>query len=116
MTFLLSWTLVKIECTLQVLLNIDPKLRVNPDIKIQALAVQMYGNASILVKWESKPSKMTEMYVKIHPIIIRLFMFGDDILICLTNVSIIYRNTKPKCVNYPPFMSEFDIYSQKRQS
>ena len=29
------------EWTRQVLLNIDPKLRVNPDIRIQTRAVQM---------------------------------------------------------------------------
>lgn len=34
------------ECTLQVLLNIDPKAKENPAIRVQALAVQMYGKAS----------------------------------------------------------------------
>ena len=71
------------ECTLHVLLNIDPKLRVKPHIMNHALAVQMYGKASMLVMCESNPNNKTEVYERMQPAMIRLFIFGDDILICL---------------------------------
>lgn len=38
------------EWTLQVLENIAPNARLNPAIKSQARAVQMYGNAAVDVK------------------------------------------------------------------
>lgn len=47
LTFLFNLTSVKIECTLQVLENIAPKARLNPAMRSQALAVQMYGNAAV---------------------------------------------------------------------
>lgn len=36
------------EWTRHVLLNIEPKLNVKPDIRIQARAVQIYGKARVL--------------------------------------------------------------------
>lgn len=71
------------ECTLQVLENIDPKARENPAIKSQALAVQIYGNAVTLDSCESKPKNMTLLYVSIQPIIIKLFRCGEDIFMYL---------------------------------
>lgn len=35
------------ECTLHVFENMAPKARLNPAIRSQALAVQMYGNAAV---------------------------------------------------------------------
>lgn len=63
---------MKIECTLQVLLNIAPKASEKPAIKVQTLAVQIYGNASILDRPESNPKKIILVYVKIHPMMIKL--------------------------------------------
>lgn len=48
MTFLFNLTSVKMEWTRQVLLNIAPKAKENPAIKVQARAVHMYGKASII--------------------------------------------------------------------
>ena len=53
--------MVKMECTLHVLLNIDPKLRVNPVMRLQALAVHTYGKLASVVRLESRPRRMTEM-------------------------------------------------------
>lgn len=71
------------ECTRQVLENIEPKANENPDIKNHALAVQMYGNAVTLDNCESKPRNMTLLYVIMQPIIMRLFKCGDDIFMYL---------------------------------
>lgn len=46
-TFLFNLTSVKMEWTRQVLENMAPKARLNPAIRSQALAVQMYGNAAV---------------------------------------------------------------------
>ena len=59
LTFLLSWTLVKIEWTRQVLENIDPKESVKPAMRTQALTVQMYLKAGSEVSEESRPRMMT---------------------------------------------------------
>ena len=82
-TFLFNLTSVKIECTLQVLENMAPNAKENPAISNHALAVQMYGNAVSLDNCESRPRKMTLLYVSIQPIIMRLFKCGDDILMYL---------------------------------
>jgi len=59
-TFLFNLTFVKMEWTLQVLLNMEPNASVNPAMRTQALPVQRYGNASTEVNFESNPRMMTE--------------------------------------------------------
>lgn len=74
---------VKIECTLNVLLNIEPKAKVKPAIRTQARALQIYGKLYSLVRPESSPNIITLVYVSMHPMIIRLFRYGLDILMYL---------------------------------
>lgn len=83
LTFLLSFTSVKIEWTRHVLENIEPNAKEKPAISSQARAVQIYGNASTLVSVESRPRKMTLLYVSMQPMMIRLFRYGLDILMYL---------------------------------
>lgn len=61
----------------------DPKASVNPAISVQIRAVQMYGSAASLVRRESRPNKMTLVYVSRHPMMIILFKYGLDILMYL---------------------------------
>lgn len=65
--------------------NIAPKAKLNPAINNQALAVQIYGNADMLLRPLSSPRNITLRYVSIHPTIIRLFKCGLDILMYLKN-------------------------------
>lgn len=81
MTFLFNFKSVKMECTRHVLENIAPKAREKPAIRSQARAVQIYGNAVMLLKPLSIPRKITLRYVSMQPMIIKLFKCGLDILI-----------------------------------
>ena len=71
------------ECTRHVFENIEPNASEKPAMSNQALAVQMYGKASMLVSVESRPKKITLLYVSMQPIIMRLFRYGLDILMYL---------------------------------
>lgn len=83
LAFLLSWTSVKMEWTRHVLENIEPKARVNPAIRTQALDAQIMGKLLSLASPESSPSRITDVYVKMHPMMIKLFRYGEDILMYL---------------------------------
>ena len=61
------------EWTRHVLENMEPKASVKPAINVQMRAVQMTGSAASLVKCESRPSRMTLVYVSRQPMMIVLF-------------------------------------------
>lgn len=59
MTFLFNFTSVNIECTRHVFENMAPKAKLNPAISSHALAVQIYGNAAMLLSPLSNPRNIT---------------------------------------------------------
>ena len=60
------------ECTRHVLENMEPKARVNPAMRTQVFAAHTTGNDSSEVRLESRPSRITEVYVRMQPMMMRL--------------------------------------------
>lgn len=142
-TFLFNLTSVNIEWTRQVFENIAPNARLNPAIKSHARAVQtinedeiyiiscekkifvyfvLYGNAAMLLRPLSNPRNMTLKYVNMHPIMIRLFKCGLDILIYLKWIQFTLVLTFPKKIYIRtvvfclPLIPISDIKAKKNRS
>lgn len=56
---------------------------INTNVNVRILTAQMYGKLDSLVKPLSNPSRITLVYVNMHPMIMRLFKYGLDIFIYL---------------------------------